>query len=889
MDSKVSKTNMDALDCLATTAEKLHEKSNDAHLSTTSSFSQVRSTSHAISMPPAPISKSNYISSFLNNTSFNPMHLQGGVPRSSRHEMFMPTSPAYSKHYRSEHLDMIPSYPMKTSSMKELVASCIKSTRSGSPASSKSPFYMQTEPPNLSRINSPSSDLLQNLSSEPNKSAFDVVSPRGNENVDSENQERNMQRQSTITSGNSIPEQPPMLFRINPIPNKASSLFETLVQESQKILSTQEQEEKRKQMSAIKFHDAKTFLSEGLVKVKEEDKKSREIMLISPQKKQIRKRRMKNSVSSGVDSKRAHGGPPFNPSASPPKENTAASALCTLHEHTLLKMATRGFWSGDRGPLQDVFRLTRVENSDLQYNIKEITRHCYNVVKQKLEAVGNEMDIMHRHMRSYVDELDSYLERIYPVSSVAINIYLPTASDYVAATWHGIVPTGWSEYRRAVVIREVFEVLYHFSTKLPKIPEFNPKFFDKDEPDKTLYPISINSDTNNNDANNIDTNNNDNNESESSNNNSPAEKNIDTAGFNVKYSRAFEALWTRTAPHEPFLILDDLVQLKLREYLEKHPVEKYAPSESAIIVVDNKKYKAKEMLGYFRRGVQLVDYSKETGGMVVDTISTIKNVSITSAVRKIPPGKISKLVHPDLHLENYTNAILQVGCVASDVLPSMSVNRIRGRKRRMKQYDENNKKERKVKEEKHVIVKQEESVIVEKRKLESIATFCEPLQPKQNMPQELLNYGEKETERTLSSSATVEQNAFNTHFQLMQQDNNKISHDEELDMKTVEYKPASLMSVNQDFLFNQEQLLNHRMFASDPMRPKPELPASYSPDILSSMHFSAGTSGELFSLHLMIDSYRRAAKYLLDTANHLELVARRGGNAPMKRDQPNND
>lgn len=26
----------------------------------------------------------------------------------------------------------------------------------------------------------------------------------------------------------------------------------------------------------------------------------------------------------------------------------------------------------------------------------------------------------------------------------------------------------------------------------------------------------------------------------------------------------------------------------------------------------------------------------------------------------------------------------------------------------------------------------------------------------------------------------------------------------------------------------------------------------------------------------MIDSYRRAAKYLLDTANHLELVARHG-------------
>ena len=36
----------------------------------------------------------------------------------------------------------------------------------------------------------------------------------------------------------------------------------------------------------------------------------------------------------------------------------------------------------------------------------------------------------------------SYLERIYPVSSIAINLYLPTASDYSIATWHGIVPTG---------------------------------------------------------------------------------------------------------------------------------------------------------------------------------------------------------------------------------------------------------------------------------------------------------------------------------------------------------------------------------------------------------------------------------------------------------------
>lgn len=53
------------------------------------------------------------------------------------------------------------------------------------------------------------------------------------------------------------------------------------------------------------------------------------------------------------------------------------------------------------------------------------------------------------------------------------------------------------------------------------------------------------------------------------------------------------------------------------------------------------------------------------------------------------------------------------------------------------------------------------------------------------------------------------------------------------------------------------------------------------PDILSSMYHpsqlpvSRDAHGQhMFSLHLMIDSYRRAAKYLMDTANHLELVAR---------------
>ena len=69
------------------------------------------------------------------------------------------------------------------------------------------------------------------------------------------------------------------------------------------------------------------------------------------------------------------------------------------------------------------------------------------------------------------------------------------------------------------------------------------------------------------------------------------------------------------------------------------------------------------------------------------------------------------------------------------------------------------------------------------------------------------------------------------------------------------------------------------------LRPKPEIPNIYTPDILSSMFFPPGTSGEMFSIHLMIDSYRRAAKYLLDTANHLELVARRG----TKREQTDGD
>ena len=45
----------------------------------------------------------------------------------------------------------------------------------------------------------------------------------------------------------------------------------------------------------------------------------------------------------------------------------------------------------------------------------------------------------------------------------------------------------------------------------------------------------------------------------------------------------------------------------------------------------------------------------------MDTTRTVKKNSVILAVRKVPPGKISKLVHPDLHLENYTSYLLPVG------------------------------------------------------------------------------------------------------------------------------------------------------------------------------------------------------------------------------------
>lgn len=155
----------------------------------------------------------------------------------------------------------------------------------------------------------------------------------------------------------------------------------------------------------------------------------------------------------------------------------------------------------------------------------------------------------------------------------------------------------------------------------------------------------------------------------------------------IKYSRAFQALWTRTAPCEPLVILDDHSQVSLREYFERFPIEVHSPSNETLIVVDEKKYKARNILGFFRRGVQLVDYSKDTGSMVIDTISTVRNVSATSAVRKIPPGRISKLVHPELHLENYTNTITQVGFEHADGGPDQgTLSKPKARRRRMNKH-----------------------------------------------------------------------------------------------------------------------------------------------------------------------------------------------------------
>ena len=95
------------------------------------------------------------------------------------------------------------------------------------------------------------------------------------------------------------------------------------------------------------------------------------------------------------------------------------------------------------------------------------------------------------------------------------------------------------------------------------------------------------------------------------------------------------------------------------EFLENFPIETHGPPEKTIIRICNEDYNAREVLGYLRRGTQLVEQVGEE--VVIDTTRTVKSNSTILAVRKVPPGKISKLVHPELHLENYTGYILPLG------------------------------------------------------------------------------------------------------------------------------------------------------------------------------------------------------------------------------------
>lgn len=95
------------------------------------------------------------------------------------------------------------------------------------------------------------------------------------------------------------------------------------------------------------------------------------------------------------------------------------------------------------------------------------------------------------------------------------------------------------------------------------------------------------------------------------------------------------------------------------EFLESFPIETYCPAKKAIIRICNEDYNAREILGYLRRGTQLVE--QVGNDVVIDTTRTVKSNSTILAVRKVPPGKISKLIHPDLHLETYTSHLLPLG------------------------------------------------------------------------------------------------------------------------------------------------------------------------------------------------------------------------------------
>lgn len=419
-------SDLDTLACLATSAGRMHN-SEAAHNSV------IRSTKEDLTQ------SQHYHDSYLSlpTSCESRGSMQRMIPSpSKKNEMKSPLPPPAEispKSVEDVRLNDMKNYQFKTAAIKELVESyggaLPPMSTPNHPRNSIYQNLAESAVSVMNHLNPPSvitSEMYHNFSHEPNKSAFDIVSPRGNDSSSSpptSSPAKESEPPKPVPTSESIPPPPTLvplppppasLFGLDPAATASTnggSLFETLVQESHKILIKQDSNEKKIQeknfaetnyenLQHEAFRTNPNFIGLGdSIKIDRGSDHN--------EKKLVKKRKMKGvSVHNNSEIKRAHGGPPFNPGSSPPPSNTPESSLCVLHEHTLLKMATRGFWSGDRGPLQDVFRLTRVENSDLQYTMNEITEHCYNVVKCKLEGAGSEKEIMHRHMRSYVDEID---------------------------------------------------------------------------------------------------------------------------------------------------------------------------------------------------------------------------------------------------------------------------------------------------------------------------------------------------------------------------------------------------------------------------------------------------------------------------------------------------
>ena len=119
------------------------------------------------------------------------------------------------------------------------------------------------------------------------------------------------------------------------------------------------------------------------------------------------KNKKKRGRGRGFESnqRRRYGGPPFTPCNAPPSPNTPGSATCCLYEHTLLKMATRGFWGCDMGKLQDVFRSIRCESIDFD-TMEDVTKRCYQFVRRKLLDAADGTEAMYKYMKNYIDEFD---------------------------------------------------------------------------------------------------------------------------------------------------------------------------------------------------------------------------------------------------------------------------------------------------------------------------------------------------------------------------------------------------------------------------------------------------------------------------------------------------